>query len=461
MKNKEVLWGYFSQFLQYGAALLVLPIVLRYLDSKELGIWYIFMTIAAFVAMLDMGFAQTLARNVSYVMGGAKKLIKEGVQKVDSTDVDYALLNAVIASSKKIFFYVSGISFLLLGTFGTWYIHSIVSAGVDIFKVFVAWGVFVFAVTVNIYYKYYTPLLQGRSLFTEYYKANTYSNLSFVLFAAFFLLKGAGLIGLSLSYLISGIIGRYLSWKYSNDPDFSKKLKQIPDSSISFKELFSTMWHNSYKLGLGIIGSFLILRANTFIASIYLGLEITASYSLTLQVFSVLQSMAMVTFVIKQPKLSQFRVSNDSVEFFRTTSISLTTSLLLFSILFLIVLLVGQDLLDIIKSKTKLLSFPFLILMGFTIFLELNHSMAAGIIVTGNSVPFVKPALISGVAIIICSLLLVKFTSTGIAALLFSQFLVQLFYNNWKWPLELARELNSTYTKILYFGFSQISPLRR
>jgi len=59
-------------------------------------------------------------------------------------------------------------------------------------------------------------------------------------------------------------------------------------------------------------------------------------------------------------------------------------------------------------------------------------------------VPFVGPALLSGLAVVLLSWIGVKYGRFGLAWLIGSQFVVQLAYNNWKWPWLVYQELYST-----------------
>ena len=439
--KKDVLWGYTSQFLQYGAALLVLPLLLTKLSSAELGVWYVFMTISAFVSMLDMGFTPTLARNVSYVMGGAKRLQKNGYEVVEqSGDVDYGLVKAIVAVSRRIFFWIAAAALILLAFPGSAYILHVTHEQVDQHAVLLAWGVFVIATVINLFYKYYTPLLQGRGIFSGFYKSSTLANLGFVIVSAILLQAGLGLLAVALGYLVSALLGRWLSWYYFYDAPFKVRLEHASAASVSSAEIFSSMWHNAWRLGLGVIGAFLILRANTLLASIYLGLATTATYALTLQVFSVLQSVSIVVFNVQLPKLAQYRVTNQRKALKQTMELGFVCALGLFTFGTLLLLWVGTPLIRAIGGRTELLSGPLLALTGLMILLELSHSLAAGVIVTANQVPFVKPALLSGGAIVLSSWLGLKYAGFGVAWLIGVQFIVQLAYNNWKWPWMIYRE---------------------
>lgn len=440
--KKDMLWGYLSQFLQYGAALLILPLLLRKLSSAELGIWYVFMTISALVTMLDLGFTPTLARNVSYVLGGAKRLLKDGFEVLSTpSPVDYSLFNAIIHAARHIFMVLAGCAFVLLATLGSWYIVHVSQGQIAAQEVLLAWGVFVVATVINLYYKYYTPLLQGRGLYSAFYKSSALSNLGFVIVTAILLQCGLTLLAVALGYLVSALIGRWLSWYYFHDQSFQAALHQAPASSISTRDLFGILWHNAWRMGLGVIGAFLILRANTLLSSAYLGLATTAAYALTLQVYSVLQNMSMVLFNIQQPKLAQYRVANEPEGLRHTIQLGIGYALGIFLCGAVILVCFGPAMIKWIGGQTGLLAFPLLIWVGIMVLLELNHSLAASVIVTGNRVPFVKPALISGVAIVTFSWLGLRFGGMGLTWLIASQFTVQLIYNNWKWPYMVWLEL--------------------
>jgi O-antigen/teichoic acid export membrane protein len=440
--KQDVIWGYLSQFLQYGAALLVLPLLLKRLSSAELGVWYVFMTISALVTMLDMGFTPTLARNVSYVLGGAKQIHKHGHEVIETPGaVDYGLLNAMIKASRRIFMVIALGALVILATLGSWYIAQVTRGQVDGQTAMISWAVFVAATVINLYYKYYTPLLQGRSLFAAFYKSSSIANLSFVVVSALLLQLDFGLLAVALGYFASALVGRWLSWRYFYDQAFKECLEQAPLLPVHTAEIFRILWHNAWRMGLGVFGGFLIVRASTLLSSAYLGLATTAAYALTLQVYSVLQNMATVVFNVQQPRMARYRVSNQKAELRRTIEVVLGCALALFLVGAAFVICLGSPLIRLIGGHTELLPLPMLIWVGIMVLLELNHSLSAAVIVTGNQVPFVKPALFSGVAIVLFSWLGLRFGGAGLEWLIATQFVVQLVYNNWKWPWMVWVEL--------------------
>jgi hypothetical protein len=84
----------------------------------------------------------------------------------------------------------------------------------------------------------------------------------------------------------------------------------------------------------------------------------------------------------------------------------------------------------------------------------MNHSIAASYLTTLNKVPFVGAAIVSGVGVALLTLLLIK--PFGIAGMVVAQGVVQLAYNNWKWPLEAVKHLELSPLNILVLGAKKI-----
>jgi hypothetical protein len=97
----------------------------------------------------------------------------------------------------------------------------------------------------------------------------------------------------------------------------------------------------------------------------------------------------------------------------------------------LVLLAFGGPLLAMLNTQTQLLPASLLATLLLIQLLELHHSLYGELVYTENVNPFVKPALISGVAIIILSVLLTP--RLGVWGMLLATGLVQLCFNNW-WP---------------------------
>lgn len=57
--------------------MILLPVVLHFLPSDELGLWYVFLSIGTFVSLFDFGFTPQMARQITYSFSGALSLQKK------------------------------------------------------------------------------------------------------------------------------------------------------------------------------------------------------------------------------------------------------------------------------------------------------------------------------------------------------------------------------------------------
>ena len=124
--KKDIIWNYASRIFQISSGIFLLPIILKALNSDELAIWYVFLSVTALINLLDFGFQQTILRNISYVFSGADKLLPEGIKKQDPNNIiNYNLLYSVIQTARKIYGRISIIAFMILCTVGLWYVIDI------------------------------------------------------------------------------------------------------------------------------------------------------------------------------------------------------------------------------------------------------------------------------------------------------------------------------------------------
>ena len=101
-------------------------------------------------------------------------------------------------------------------------------------------------------------------------------------------------------------------------------------------------------------------------------------------------------------------------------------------------------LLILLKSKTYLVNEFILIMMFLIAFIENNIIMSSNIILSRNVVPFYKASLISGFLIVIFLFLFFQYTHYGILNLVIVPLIIDLFYQGWKWPIAVVKDLNIT-----------------
>jgi O-antigen/teichoic acid export membrane protein len=451
----DVIWNYAATFLKIAATTLLLPFILKLMPAETVGIWSVFITINALNGIFDFGFNAAFTRNLTYVFSGIQKLEVAGFSALDKNKphtIDYGLLKGVICSMRWFYTRVSTIYFLLLSTFGTWYINTLIKnyQGSHT-EVYVAWALLCVINTVNLATIYYDSLLQGRGLVKKSKQILIVSQLVYLVIAVILIYAGKGLVAVVAAQASSVIIVRWLSHKLF----FTREFSQLLDKAIKTprKEVLRAVYPNAVKLGLTTLGGVLVQRSALIIGSLYLTLEEIASYGITIQIVNLIGGLASVYTLTYQAKIVHLRVLGN-IEGIK--KIYIKGQYILLATFFaggISLLVAGDWILDLINSKTKLLP-PSLTLLALFLSLEqTNLSVAGNILSTKNIVPFFKASILSGFVIITGLLICFESFNAGITAMLLIPLITDFAYQSWKWPYDVIKDLKIAYTDFIKFGW--------
>ena len=180
-----------------------------------------------------------------------------------------------------------------------------------------------------------------------------------------------------------------------------------------------------------------------FIGSLYVSLELMASYGITLQLLVVIGMLGGVVSRVYMPKVFQWRVEGRDDLIKQTFYVSSLVMFVVFAVSGIIIVLWGDWMLGLMKSGTMLLPSGLLILIFLQHYLEYNHANAAQYLLSRNEVPFFKASLISAVGVLIFLLIFVVWCDWGLLGMILAPMLVQAMYQNWKWPLEVIKEFRN------------------
>lgn len=441
--RKDFVWTLLATFFKIGAGVLLFPFVLRMLPVESVGIWTIFTAITQLTFIFDFGFNVSFARNVSYVFSGVSSLKREGYEFVDSVyinKVDYELLGGTIRAMRYFYSRMAIVLFLLFAVVGTFYIYGLcrVYSG-DVREVYVAWGILVLINSYNLYTLYYEALLNGRGLIKRVHQIILIGNVVYIILAIVLILLGGGLVAIVSSQAISVLLVRYLSKRAFYTKEIIDGLSIVDD--VDYKGVLSVITPNAVKVGLTSLGGFIINKSSMFIGSLYVSLEMMASYGITLQLLVVIGMLAGIVSRVYMPKVFQWRVEGRLDLVRRTFYLSSIVMLFVFVLSGTVIVLWGDWMLGMLKSSTMLLPTGLLILVFVQHYLEYNHSNAAQYLLSRNEVPFFKASLMSACGVLILLGVFVVWLDMGVLGMILSPMIVQAAYQNWKWPLEVVREL--------------------
>jgi O-antigen/teichoic acid export membrane protein len=453
--RKDIIWNYLATIFSIGTGVIVLPMLLHFLSSEEVGLNYLLLTITSMGGLLDFGFSPQIGRNVTYALSGAKSIEKEGLNEEPEAEPNFKLLAIVIETARQIYKRMSIVVLVVLLLLGTPYIYHVTHAFQDVENTLVIWLIFCFSTYLNIYFKYYRSLLTGSGKIFESSVSIILSKGAYIIVCCIMLLFGYGLF----SVVIANLFTPFILFLYGNHifytPDMKRNLA-VNISKQDIKDAFSAIWYNAKKLGINQLGTFAILKLNLFLIGLFLPLKVVGSFGVLTQVVQTLSGLASALFQSFVPQFSHLQVTHNYREIVKKLSVTTVFYWVSLVLTGIVVLLLLPILLKMIGSSTNLPSFGICIIYLLIIALEGNHSNFATIIATSNKVPFVTAGLVAGGFIAIFTYLTLRYTEWELWGVVLAQGLVQLSYNNWKWPVYVLKDLNCTPMYFIEIGFAEI-----
>jgi O-antigen/teichoic acid export membrane protein len=441
--TKEILWNYIATTLKIGASGFLIPLVLRMMPSEMVGIWSVFLSVTTLIYLFDFGFGPSFTRNITYVYSGVKNLKVNGFEKVDlnNAETDFSLLKGLINAMKWLYFRIAIILLILLLTLGTYYLRYILrNYSGNREEVYISWVILCLINSYYLFTLYYDSLLLGKGQVKTSKQIVIVGQIIYLIFASLLILMGFGLIALVSAQALSIIASRLMAHRCF----YTYELKRIFNHTIpiSQKAILKTITPNAIKIGMTFLGGFLVLRSGIFIGSLYLSLSEIASFGITMQLISIIAGLGSIYTVTYQPLISQLRVEHNNKAIKLLYLKGQVVLILTYLTCGILIILLGNWAINFVHSKTQLLPQLLVFIALLISFLESNHSLAGSVLLSKNEVPFFKASLISGVGTVILLFLLLQFTTLGIWAMVISPGVAQLAYQNWKWPLEVTKDID-------------------
>jgi O-antigen/teichoic acid export membrane protein len=441
--RKDVIWNYAATFLKIGVGVILLPFILRSFSQETVAIWSIFMTVITLTNLFDFGFNSSFSRNVTYVVSGVKTLKATGYQTIENSDsqVDYSLFKGLIGAMKWFYSRMAIILFLLLSTIGTYYIHIVLKTySGNHTEVYIAWIILCIINSYSLYTFYYESLMQGTGLIKCAKQIDVIGYIIYLIVAILMIFFRFNLIAIVSAQVLMVFTKRILSYHVIYTNSFRHKLKET--EAQSKKDILKLICHNAIKAGLNLLGRFVFVRVPLLMGSLFFPLEQIASYGITKQLVEVVWTVGSVYSFTYQPQMSQYRIqtNHEAIKLFYLKSCWF--QLFSFIVCGFVLIFSGNWLLHLIGSQTFLLSEDFILVLLIVFLLESNHGIAEGVILTKNEVPFFKSSLITAVVTLVLLWIALNYTDWGIWGLILTPAIAQLGYQNWKWPLQVIRDLN-------------------
>ncbi|HHJ4522446.1 TPA: O-unit flippase-like protein [Citrobacter freundii] len=437
IKNIQLMVGLINQSCNIIVPFIITFASLKILPQEQGSIWLMFLSMVILVNLFDFGLSPTILRNVSYVTAGAQHLSKDALDEIKFSDtISFSLLGRLIVDIKIIYKKLTFLAVLVITICGGCYFFFVTPKDI-LSETMVSWLIFSTGLLLSLYYLYYTPILSGFGEIHYANLSNIYGRLSWLVFSLLCIPIGLTLINLSLSFLLSIIVARMSSAYFYNRNRYAKEIKK---TKPAYKSTIPYISGSAIKLGLATVGNVAINRAPIIIAGIAFSLNIAGAFTLTMQIFLAIISVSNVYLAVKIPILSQLIIKNEKVEVKKMVMKIIVVSVALYLLGVIIFVFSSDMIISLTGSKVGFLETKYILLLGVILLLDLNHNICASILTAGNKIPFVIPVIISGALISISGWLFADVFNMGVIGLIAAQGIVQLSYNNWRWPVMVYSE---------------------
>lgn len=451
--KKELIWVYISRFLTIGINIIILPLIMKYLEDDELGLWYVFASISQIVNLFDFGFNATISRHMSYAWSGAKNLEKKSVSEEYSNNTNSELVSEIIVTCRLVYLIISSIGLIIMSSVGTIYIYSVTDSGVTM-RILAAWVVYVISVFLNMFYGYWSSLLQGIGAVSERSRMTVFSKVSQIVVASVTIICGLGLLGFVLSYLISGIVLRIAGKIYFDKRTSSLTLtKKVPFEKV--KKCFTAVWSTAWKDGVVMLAQYLATQANTLICASFIDLASTSVYGVMSQVVSIIAQVSASYYLAYQPVFSSACLRKDTSEQKKIVCSTILIYKVLFFVAAVALLTIGIPIICFIRPGLNV-EIGFVIALCVFYYFFNQKDLFSSMISSFNEIPYWPAYVISAAGSLLLSIVLVDKFDMGIMGLVIAPLIINALYNYWKWPVYLMKKVGIHYIEIYSIGYKNI-----
>jgi hypothetical protein len=260
------------------------------------------------------------------------------------------------------------------------------------------WIVMAVGISFSFSSEFWRTILFGIGGMREAHQVSVAAQFSGVLVTAGCLLAGLGIWAFPVSRFVIAALNRFLAQWF-----LRRRTSARPSGWMNNNQTVAAMWPMAWRQGVVAVGEFMALRGNILVCTVLFGLETTARYGLTLQIFGVLGAICTAPAAVIGPKISQLRLRNDSAGIARLFGMRLYLGLGALLLLGALAILAGPTLLSLIGSRTGLVATPIMVLLLGIQFLQCHQNFYGALVLTENLNPFVVPTLVSGILVAVCS----------------------------------------------------------
>ncbi|MEA5139287.1 lipopolysaccharide biosynthesis protein [Arcicella rigui] len=423
-----------ASFLSKSAnIILITPLVLNRFKAGDVNYWYFTSIILSLLVLLDSGFGSAFVRIIAY---GSFKNIAGNDEEKDSTQDYLKRINGIMRGIYKI---LSIISLVILSTFGTWLLIDIINKTTDYFNALVVWVCFVVTFPYLLWGNIYLNLLQGVNLIPLVRRWDTLFNListsSIVIYIYAFQSSIFNVILINQFWLIIAVVRNSLLVK-NKFPDINLKSFKFSRND----EILKMVVPSALKSGFGILLSQGVVQSSAFIYGQIASPQLLGSYLVGLNLIQNIRNFSQAPFYSRIPLFSSLYSKGEMKELAKVSIKNMNLVYYFFTFFVLLFSYFSDIIFKIIHSHVDFPSKGLWSLLGIAFLIERYGAMHLQVYSTTNKIIWHYLNGITGVLMIISSVLLFKYV--GVMSFPIGMIIGYLLCYSWYAPYKSYQLLN-------------------
>jgi hypothetical protein len=448
--GSAVIWSWGMNAIRLGFGLLVLPLLVLLLPTKQdLGFYQLLTNLVVVVPLLDVGLSFGIERGLSFAMGGAAELKPHGVHlAVGGGRPNEALLWRIVHAAKMYYSALAAVGFVGLGAVGSWLVVRNADQTSNPTLCWVSLGIAVANAGFEIYAGWWATVLRGVNGMPTSAHIGFFAHGLKLVLSCVLLLAGAGLASVFAAGFVSSFVLRFLSRRAA-----LRLLPPPPERKASWQEIVGVLrvlWPNSWRVGLQVLSSFLTTLLLSVLCTEFLDLADYQAYGLSIQVANIIQGISAVWVTVKWPLVGQLRARHDHDALRRLLRPRFWLQAVTFVVVAVVAGTLGPYLLSLLRTDKQLLPHPWLTLILIQGFIDLQVSFWTFLLATENRVPSLWPMVCTYAVTLLLTIILSGATTLGVGVFALAPFLASVAFNFWYWPVAGAQNLRTSWWRFIF-----------
>jgi O-antigen/teichoic acid export membrane protein len=424
--GRRIAAGSLAGWVQAGVgiavSLLQVRFVLEFLPRELSGVWFLFLALAGYVALFDLGISPTLSREISFALGSGATEPEARSRVADLVATAWRAFGAIGLG-------VLGLSLAA----GLWYL-STVAPPERIAEVRSAWIVFAIGATLNVYGNAALAAITGLGAVATERLIRAASQALFLTLTYLALSSGVGIQGLAGAWLAQAVVLTAAGWlSLRRLAPWLRGARKVPAGMIR------SVMGPSLKWAATAFGSVLILETDNLVIARTMGTGAIPPYEVVAKLAFATMYLSAIVLSSSIPFLSRAFASGEMDQLRSMTLRNVRLGMGSMLIMGAWLLVYARPLIALWVGPSNFVGQPVVAVFVVMLILEAHHRFLATTSLAMGDLVFHWLALGAGVLNIVLTLLLVR--RLGLLGVALGSMLAQLTTNNWLVPRYTLRRL--------------------